>query len=67
MTQWRDFVKKHYREMKKKDSNAKFGDALKHAAKEWKKSKKGRNDTEISAGKRKTKRRNRKSRKTRRH
>ena len=48
MTQWQDFVKKHYREMKKKDSNAKFGDALKHAAKEWKKTKKGGDDTKVS-------------------
>lgn len=41
MSEWRDFATKHYEEMKKSNPNTKFGDALKAAAKKWKKSKKG--------------------------
>lgn len=60
MSKWTDFVKKHYVEMKKTMKNVKLGDAMKRAAKAWKK-----NSTtqKPKIGKRKTMRKSRKHKK----
>jgi len=45
MSEWRKFVKEHYETMKKENPNTKLGDAMKSAAKHWKKNKKGGDGT----------------------
>jgi flagellar hook-basal body complex protein FliE len=58
MSEWRDLVSKTFRELKQKDREASFGDALKQASKDWKKKSQ-------SGGKKSKKSRGKKARKSR--
>ena len=55
MSEWRQFAKKHYEELKKSDPETTFGQALKSAAKKWKKSKGGDGEETVVPAQRKSK------------